>query len=192
LPPWQFAQVELLPLEGALNDLLGALKDLPNPSEDLKLRLSAEGWFEDLPLVTLELLKDLPSLGEDARESISFRLSKLFGLLTGLTDRSLLLSKVWLLFPLFVNLCSSDRPLALGRPKLLPSNPFPVVILAARSWLRWKIDSAPFLASGVLNPLLREASLILNASPVLLRVGSIVKAFLVLWSKKWLLTTHRR
>ena len=79
LPPRQFAQVELQPLEGALNDLLGALKDLPNPSEDLKLRLSAEGWFEDLPLVTLELLKDLPSLGEDTRESISSRLSKLFG-----------------------------------------------------------------------------------------------------------------
>jgi len=79
LPPWQLAQVELLPPEGELNDLLGALENLPEPSEDLKLRLPAEGELEDLSLVTLGPLKDLPSLGEDTREFISFLLSKLFG-----------------------------------------------------------------------------------------------------------------
>jgi hypothetical protein len=106
LPPWQFAQVELLPLEGELNDLLGALENLPEPSEDLKLRLPAEGELEDLSLVTLEPLEDLPSPGEDTREFISFRPSEFLG---WLTERSPLLLEGWVLLPLFVNLCSSDR-----------------------------------------------------------------------------------
>ena len=114
LPLWQFAQVELLPLEGALNDLPGELKDLPELSEDLKLRLPVEGELKDFPLVTLGRLKDLPSPGEDAREFISFRLSKLLGCLT---ERSLLLLNGWVLLPLFVNLCSSDRPPVFGRTK---------------------------------------------------------------------------
>jgi hypothetical protein len=70
LPPWQLAQVELLPLEGTLNDLAGAPKDLPELCEDLKLRLPAEGELKDLPLVTLGPQEDLPSLGEDTREFI--------------------------------------------------------------------------------------------------------------------------
>jgi hypothetical protein len=107
LPPWQFAQVEPLPLEGELNDLLGALENLPEPSEDLKLRLPAEGELEDLSLVTLEPLEDLPSPGEDTREFISFRPSKLFRCLT---ERSPPLSKDWLLLPFSVNLRCSDRP----------------------------------------------------------------------------------
>jgi hypothetical protein len=120
LPLWQFAQVELLPLEGPLNDLAGALKDLPELSEDLKLRLPAEGELKDLSLVTLGPLKDLPSLEEDAREFISFRLSELLGCLT---ERSLPLLKGRVLLPLFVNLCSSDRPPALGRAKRLLPDP---------------------------------------------------------------------
>ena len=120
LPPWQFAQEELLPPEGALNDLPGALKDLPELSEDLKLRLPAEDELKDLSVVTLGPLTDLASLGEDAREFISFRLSKLLGCLT---ERSLPLLKDWVLLPLFVNLCSSDRPPALGRAKRLLSDP---------------------------------------------------------------------
>jgi len=107
-------------VEGALNDLPGALKDLPELSEDLKLRLPAEGELKDLSLVTLGPLKDLPSLGEDAREFMSFRLSELLG---WFTERSPLLLKGWVLLPLFVNLCSSDRPPALGWAKRLPPDP---------------------------------------------------------------------
>jgi hypothetical protein len=90
LPPWQFTQAEPLPLEGALNDLPEVPKDLPEPSVDLKLRFPAEGEMEDLSLVTLESLEDLPSLGEDTREFVSFRLSEL---LRSFTERSPLLSK---------------------------------------------------------------------------------------------------
>jgi hypothetical protein len=101
-------------VEGALNDLPGALKDLPELSEDLKLRLPAEGELKDLSLVTLGPLEDLPPLGEDAREFISFRLSKLLGCLT---ERSLPLLNGWVSLPLFVNRCSSDRPPVFGRTK---------------------------------------------------------------------------
>jgi len=71
-------------VEGALNDLPGTLKDLPELSED---RMPAEGELKDF---SLGPLKDLPSLGEDAREFMSFRLSKLLG---WFTERSPLLLK---------------------------------------------------------------------------------------------------
>jgi hypothetical protein len=57
-------QAELLPLEGAVNDLAGGLDDLPELSEDLRL-LPGEGELKEPPLVTLGPLKDLRSLGED-------------------------------------------------------------------------------------------------------------------------------
>ncbi len=70
-------QEKLPPLEDdPLDDLLGALKDLPELSEDLRLRLLAEGELKDLPLVTLGPLKDLLSLVEDPRKSISVRLPR--------------------------------------------------------------------------------------------------------------------
>lgn len=81
---------------------------------------------------------------------------------------------------MFVNLCSSDRPPVFGETKLLPLNPLPVVTVVARSRLRSEIDSAPLLASDVLSPLLREISVVLKVSPVLLRAGSIAKTLFVL------------
>lgn len=65
LPPWQFWQEKLLPLEeDPLNDLLGPLKVLPELSEDLKLRLTVEGELKDLSLPLLGALKDLPELSD--------------------------------------------------------------------------------------------------------------------------------
>jgi hypothetical protein len=59
-------QEKLLPLEDdPLNDLPGALMDLPELSEEPKLRLPVEDELKDLPLFTLELLEDLSSLAED-------------------------------------------------------------------------------------------------------------------------------
>jgi hypothetical protein len=77
-----------------LNDLLGALKDLPPD--------------------TLESLKDLPSLERDGRKFISFPLPELPGCLT---ERSR--PKDWELIPLLLNLRPSDRP---PDPGLLPTN----------------------------------------------------------------------
>jgi len=56
--------VELLPPEGPLNDLPGALKDLPLLSEDPKLRLLVEGALNDLSLPLPGPLKPLVSAAD--------------------------------------------------------------------------------------------------------------------------------
>lgn len=174
-------------MEGELKDLsvprLGALKDLPELSENPKLRLPPrspmEGALKDLPLLTLGALKDFPSPPAGPLKFISFLLSTLLGCLT---EPPLL--KGWLLLSRFVNLRSSVRPPVFGETKLLPLDPLPIVTVAVRSRLRSKIDDAPLLLSLELNPLLREISAVLKVSPVLLLAGSIVETLFARRSKK--------
>ena len=189
----------MFPLEGALNERLGAPEDLP--PVDGALNLSRPG---------LGVVIDLPGPADGLEESISLRLSILPGslnVLPSLPRKSVRSRSLPLLCSGRISLAEPSRPPGGERfrsPLLKSSLPglppdlgeflsisslldprAPGLEKRPRSRLRSKIDSAPFLTSGEPNPLLWSLSLpSLRKSPLLLFAGSMVTTLFVIgWVK---------